>query len=51
MLDIGAFMILWQTVEDTVCAAAVSADIRDEFFCSAYCAVFHDRFVLEVSAT
>jgi len=25
-----------------VCAAAVSADVWDEFFCSAYCTVFQD---------
>jgi len=35
-LDVGAFVILREAMEDAVCPAAVSADVGDEFLCSAY---------------
>jgi hypothetical protein len=51
LLDVGALVILGQAVEDAVGAAAVSADVWDEFFCSAYCTEFHDCLALGVSVT
>jgi len=30
LLNIGALMIFWETVQNTVISAAVSADVRDE---------------------
>jgi hypothetical protein len=35
-LDVGAFVILREAMEDAVGAAAVSADVGDEFLCPAY---------------
>ena len=42
MLDVGAFVVLGESVVDAVNAAAVSAYVGDEFFCPAYGAAFHD---------
>lgn len=46
MLDIRALVVLRQAVVDAMGAAAVSADIWNEFLCSAYCTVFQDCLVL-----
>ena len=45
MLDIRAFVVLWQSVVDAVYAAAVSAHVGDEFFLPADGAAFHERRV------
>lgn len=46
LLDVRAFVIFRQAVVDAMGAAAVSADIWNEFLCSAYCTAFQDCLVL-----
>ncbi len=42
LLDVGAFVVFGESVVDAVDAAAVSADVGDEFFRPADGAAFHD---------
>ena len=46
MLDVGAFVVFGESMEDAVDAAAVSAYVGDEFFCPADGAAFHDCSVI-----
>jgi hypothetical protein len=42
LLDVGAFMVFGESMEDAMDAAAVSAYVGDEFFRPADGAAFHD---------
>ena len=42
MLDVGAFVVLGESVVDAMCTAAVSAHVGDEFFSPTDGAAFHD---------
>ena len=42
MFNVGACVVLWETVVDAVDSSAVAADVRDELFCSADCAPFQE---------
>lgn len=45
MLDVGAFVVFGESMIDAVDAAAVSANVGDEFFRPADGAAFHERRV------